>query len=153
MLANNSVESEDGPGPASAEQQSPSSQDEDIEDEHHQAKLTTTQRATISLVAPQLLNNVPHPWCVFLFLMSLNIAAFSGLVWFVYIKNCPTSHAGLQMMNLVQWERILNDDSFNCLRVAGSFRYGDVGAFQSNNSQVWTGTGTHISGAVRKSMR
>ena len=164
MLAKNSVESEDGPASASAEHQlSPSEQHdgEDIEDEHHQAKLTTTQRATISLVAPQLLNNVPHPWCVFLFLLSLNVAAFSGLVWFVYIANCPTTQAGLQMMNLVQWERILTTDSFSCMRLTGSYRFGtfnsgtavnvDRRSGAATSNETWTGTGTRISGAVRKS--
>ena len=152
MLANNSVESEDGPAPAQpARTTSATRTEQGDEDEPPQAKLTTTQRATISLVAPQLLNNVPHPWCVFLFLVSLNVAAFSGLVWFVYVENCPTTDTGMSMITYSQWKTILSSDSFNCLRVTGAFRYGNVGQINRMGGNPAQWTGTHISGAVRKS--
>ena len=56
-------------------------QNEEAEHEHHDADLNTFQKTTISLVAPQLLNNVPNPWYVFLVLMLLDIAALGGLFW------------------------------------------------------------------------
>ena len=131
------------------------------EDVGHDADLNTFQKTAISLVSPQLLNNVPHPWRIFLLLVILNIGSMGGLVWYMKKNNCVlNTEFGVEVFNYGMWYRALDSDSFGCLRMFGEFRfptnnkngtkYGDPGRgpILDGYETVQNFTGTNLKGGA-----
>ena len=114
-------------------------------EEHHDAKLSVFQQSAISIAAPQLLNNVPHPWPVFLFLVFLHILLAVGGVTYAYSACVIDRSSGVELITYSMWKRIVQSGMFHCLRMKGKIptvndrRYIGAGP----------GSGDVIAGAVR----